>query len=178
MKRQKRTQSLAPRKSQAGMTLLETLVAVALLLIVSVGVMSMVVTALSTTENQGHLAARTAEYAQDKMEQLLVLAFGDTTTDTTVFPASPVGGQGLAVGGSPDPNNPALGYVDYLDVNGRLLGANPAGGWFYIRVWQITSLSANLKQVTVTARVAAQMGGSGALPQSTVVTLKAKLNPF
>ena len=36
------------------------------------------VVGMMTTENQGHLAARTTEYAQDKMEQLLVLAYGDT----------------------------------------------------------------------------------------------------
>ncbi len=52
------------------------------------------------SENRGHLAARTAEYAQDKMEQLLVLSFADDTTDTRVFPANPAGGTGIEPGGS------------------------------------------------------------------------------
>ena len=56
--------------SQAGMSLLEVMIALGILLIASVGIMTMGTVAVSTTENQGHLAARTAEYAQDKIEQL------------------------------------------------------------------------------------------------------------
>ena len=83
------------RNSQAGMSFLETIVALALLLVVSSGVMGLAGVAVSTTETQGHLAARTAEYAQDKMEQLLALKFCDNITDTTQFPAVSSGGTGL-----------------------------------------------------------------------------------
>src|SRR5713226_6505184 len=172
-------------QSQSGMSLLETMIALVVLLIATVGIMAMAMVATSTTENQGHLAARTAEYAQDKMEQLISLAYGDSTTDTTVFPANDSGGTGLAVGGSSDPNapvtSPGTGYVDYLDRSGNPLTA--AGGvapanWYYIRVWQISTPSSNLKQITVTAKVRSGVGstGTGALPQSTLVTLKT--NPF
>src|SRR5260370_40599468 len=75
------------RKSQTGMSLVETMVALGLLLVVAAGVLSLGGIALATTENQGHLAARTAEYAQDKMEQLLALRYIDGNTDTTVFPS-------------------------------------------------------------------------------------------
>src|SRR2546423_2481627 len=81
------------RGTQRGMSLVETMVALAILLVVAAGVMGLAVVALSTTETQGHLAARTAEYAQDKMEQLMALTFCDggidgvSGTDTTVFPA-------------------------------------------------------------------------------------------
>jgi len=61
------------------MSLLETMIATAVLLIATVGIMAMAMIATSTTENQGHLATRTAEYAQDKMEQLISLAYGDST---------------------------------------------------------------------------------------------------
>src|SRR5229473_1781073 len=134
------------RQSQSGMSLLETMIAVAVLLIVTAGIMSMALVATSTTENQGHLAARATEYAQDKMEQLISLAYGDgdatSGSDTTVFPATNSGGTGLAIGGSSDPNAPAAGYVDYLDKSGNPLsiagGAAPAT-WYYIRVWQISA---------------------------------------
>jgi hypothetical protein len=130
----------------------------------------------TTTENQGHLAARCTEYAQDKMEQLLVLAWPDTTSDTRVFPAANAGGTGLAVGGSSNPAAPTDGYVDYLDQNGLLL---PAGGvpanWFYMRVWSVTNPSVGLKQITVTATVRSSLGGS-APPSSTVTALKT--DPF
>ncbi|MFY9585737.1 MAG: hypothetical protein WAR21_14715 [Candidatus Acidiferrales bacterium] len=170
-------------QSQSGMSLLETLIAIALLLIATGGIMSIAVVATSTTENQGHLSARATEYAQDKMEQLISLSYGDSTTDTTVFPANNAGGTGLSIGGSSDPNAPVAGYVDYLDRSGNPLvsagGAAPAG-WYYVRVWRISAPAgtSNLKQITVTSKVQAAVGssGTGALPQSTVASLKT--NPF
>src|ERR1700758_3049613 len=113
-------------KSQAGLSLLETIIALALLLVVAAGVMGLGAVAMCTTENQGHLMARTAEYAQDKMEQLLALKFCDKDTDTTVLPSASTGGTGLAgcpapivipatgtsgVGGSSNPGAPVAGYV-------------------------------------------------------------------
>jgi len=192
------------RGIQQGMSLLETMVALAILLIITVGILSLALVATSTTENQGHLAARTAEYAQDKMEQLISLAFCDLQTDTTVFPAASSGGTGLEVSssetcatngsgnlvssggtaGSSDPNSPVSGYVDYLDKSGNPLGGGSTApaSWFYIRVWQISTLSSSLKQITVTTKVRSDVGGeagpsgTGALPQSTVITLKS--SPF
>lgn len=185
------------RNQQAGMSLIEVMVAIFIMLVVAVNVMAMAITAITTTENQGHLAARTAEYAQDKMEQLLSLTFCDGTSDAAQFPAPPVGGAGLAgcpaaaqgasgpgAGGSANPAAPVAQYVDYLDRNGNLLpsaGGAPAN-WFYIRVWAITSLPGvvnpatgitNLKQISVTAQVRFGIGQSGLLPQSTVTAIKA-----
>jgi prepilin-type N-terminal cleavage/methylation domain-containing protein len=166
--------------SQSGMSLLETMIALAILLIVTVGILTMGMVATSSTENRGHLAARATEYAQDKMEQLISLAWGDTTTDTTVFPAVSTGGTGLAIGGNSSPDSPAASYVDYLDASGNLLtitGGVVPSNWFYIRVWQISSPATNIKQITVTSRVRRQVGApQGALPQSTLTTLKT--SPF
>jgi type II secretory pathway pseudopilin PulG len=172
------------RPPQSGMSLLETLVALTILLIASVGIMAVAAVSMTTTEDQGHLSARAAEYAQDKMEQLMSLAYGDgdlgagTGTDTTVFPAVSTGGEGLGVGGSSDPNSPVSGYVDYLDNSGNPLSA--AGGsapatWYYIRVWKISTPSgtSNLKQITVTAMARSSIGSQGALPEATVSSLKA-----
>lgn len=184
------------RKSQAGMTLVETMVALAILLVAAAGLLSLAGVAVSTTENQGHLAARTAEYAADKMEQLLALAYcdggttGTTGTDTTVFPAVAGSGTGLAgcatmgspltsalggSGGSLTISSAASGYVDYLDASGNLVSAS--ANWEYIRVWQI-SLPAGtngLKQISVTVQVARAVGAQGLLPQSTVTALKSYL---
>ena len=41
------------------------------------GLLSMAALATTYTENHGHLEARTTEYAQDKLEQLLTLPFTD-----------------------------------------------------------------------------------------------------
>ena len=160
--------------AESGTTLVETVVASALLLVVATGLLSTIPVATAITENHGHLGARTTEYAQDKMEQLLVLAYADTTSDTRVFPATPTGGTGLGVGGSSDPAAPATGYVDYLDANGNLLtvtGNTAPNGWFYKRVWAVSTPSTNLKQVTVSVTVASSIGGA-LMPRSTLVALK------
>jgi len=187
MKRQRNVVFYRKRSTQAGMTLLETMIALAILLIVATGVMGIAAVAVSTTETQGHLAARTTEYAQDKMEQLLALKFcdGDTTgtsgTDTTVFPAVVGTGTGLAgcsdmtvgtakSGGSLSTTAPTAGYVDYLDASGNLVAAS--GNWEYIRVWQITAQGTSMKQVSVKAQARHAVGTNGRLPEATVVALK------
>jgi prepilin-type N-terminal cleavage/methylation domain-containing protein len=168
------------RGSAAGFTLIETMIALSLLLIVATGVLPLGMMAMKTTENQGHLVARTTEYAQDKLEQLMALAWGDSASDTRVFPATDVGGSGLTIGGSANPDAPVALYVDYLDPNGTLVpsaGVVAPAGWYYKRVWSVTSPRANLKQITVTATVrAAAGGGVGGVPRATVTVLKTR--PF
>ena len=196
MKQMKQKRIRKPNNSQAGLTLLETVVALGLLLTVAVGILGLGSIAMCTTENQGHLTARTAEYAQDKMEQLLALKYCDASSDTTVIPTNTASttGTGLAgcpvplvspatgtsgAGGSSDPTAPATGYVDYLDNSGNLLvagnGGAPPSGWKYIRVWQVSSANTSntVKQITVTVKVSTGLGQSGLLPQSTLTALKA-----
>jgi prepilin-type N-terminal cleavage/methylation domain-containing protein len=178
------------RKFQAGVSLLEVMFALAILLVISGALMSLAAKALSTTETQGHLAARVAEYAEDKMEQLLALKFCDgptNGTDVTVFPAvvnatgsglagcnNPGGNPPTALsGGSLNPAAPTAYYVDYLDVSGNLVTS--AANWEYIRVWQISvpAGSSGIKQISVLVQARATAGASqGQLPTSTVVALK------
>lgn len=173
-------------RGEQGTSLIEVLVASALLMTLMAGLMSMAGLAISTTENQGHLAARTTEYAQDKMEQLMALAYGDSTSDTRSFPAASSGGTGLAVGGSYNLDSPVALYVDYLDENGNLCGttgaacAAPSGttapaGWFYKRAWQISQEATNLKRITVSAGTSRGFGG--ATRASSYLTVL-KTNPF
>jgi len=165
-------------KSENGTTLIEVAVASAILLVVMTGLMGMAALATSITENQGHLGARTTEYAVDKMEQLQELTYGDAQSNTTVFPSVNNGGTGLTVGGSSNPAAPVVGYTDYLDSNGNILctvaapcAAVPPATWYYKRVWQISTPSANLKQMTVTAIVKTSVAGAQ-LSQSTVSSYK------
>ena len=182
---------------QSGMTLIELVVAIAILLVVAAGILALASVSMQTTESQGHLMARTAEYAQDKMEQLLALSYCDSDTDTTTVPSTPGTGTGLAgcpasatlaqttqtgtggVGGSSDPSNPAAGFVDYLDASGKLVALNvnggPSGPWQYIRVWQIglvPNTNSAMKQITVTVRTSRDVGTSSSLPKCTIAALK------
>jgi type II secretory pathway pseudopilin PulG len=170
-----RTMQSRNKTAQAGMSLLETVVALALLLVVSAGIISLAGVAMSTTENQGHLGARTAEYAQDKMEELLALNYQDSLTDTTVYPAA-LGTAcppacGLTPGGGLNPNAPVAGYSDYVDMSGNPIVAT--ANWQYVRVWQITANAANtMKTITVLTRVRNDVAQPALLPQTSVVCLK------
>jgi hypothetical protein len=175
-------------KDERGTTILEVLIASALLVTLMAGLMAMSAVAISTTENQGHLAARTTEYAQDKMEQLLALAYGDLISDTRTFPAAGSGGSGLTVGGLSNPTTTITTstqtFVDYLDENGNLVaasGATPPSSWYYKRVWKIddsttdVSLPTNLKKITVGVTLSRGFGGFAA---STSVLTCLKTSPF
>jgi hypothetical protein len=160
-------------RPDAGLSLLEVVIAMGILLVLALGLLPLGVIAVSTTENEGHLVARTTEYAQDKMEQLMALSFSDSTSDTTYFPAPDSGGTGMAEGGSVDPAAPVDGYVDWLAYDGELLhgGVEAPSDWFYQRLWEITPVAAGLKQIKVVATVRAATGGE-VVPKSTVVVLK------
>jgi hypothetical protein len=183
------------------MTLIETCIALAVLFVVAAGLMGLGVIAVTTTENQGHLATRTAEYAQDKMEQLMSLKYGDGddgpgTGSDTISPdcvmylvvqdcGAGSGEYGLRAGGSLDFSAPVDSYVDYLDVLGTPLGGGAAApdGWFYMRVWQIddsdtdATLPVGMKRITVSCRTNTTVTmQSGDRLTSTLTTLKA--DPF
>lgn len=165
---------IARIESESGTSLIEVTVAGTILLVALLGLLSMGSVATVYTENHGHLEARTTEYAQDKMEQLLALAYTDAASNTIVFPAAAAGGTGLAIGGGINTAAPVAGYVDWLGSDGGLLGGGTAApaAWFYQRVWQITSPSAGVKQITVVATVRASVGRA-LIPKSTLVALKA-----
>ena len=164
-------------QSQSGVSFVETVLAISVLLIATLGLLPLGAIATTTTENQGHLMARATEYAQDKLEQLLALSYGDQLSDTRVFPANNTGGTGLAVGGSSNPDAPVALYVDYLDADGNLIpsaGTTAPATWYYKRVWQISlpAGTTNLKQVVVTATVKSAVGSVGRVPRATVAALK------
>ena len=57
----------------AGFSILEVVFALAIIMVVALGLLPLGVIATTNTENQGHLMARATEYSQDKMEQLLTI---------------------------------------------------------------------------------------------------------
>ena len=144
------------------------MVAATILLTAATGLMSVFAVAFKTNRWQGDASTRTIEYAQDKMEALLGLSFGDSSSDTTQSPTCTVysnpactltapnntglGGAMAAsttVGGT-NWQSPVSGYVDYLDSNGQQL--TTSSGASYTRVWSIrTDSTGNLKMITVVA---------------------------
>src|SRR3981081_68914 len=80
--------------SARGVSLIETMLAGSILITVVIGIMPVFILATQTTEQQGDIATRTTEYAQDKMESLLKLDFNDAATATPAFPPNAPGGSG------------------------------------------------------------------------------------
>ena len=169
------------RETGAGFGLVEVMVAMAVLLVGLGAMLNLFLMAAGLNANQGEVAKRVTEYAQDKMEQLLALQYQDQLTDTTVFPA--VAGVacpttcGLTPGGGLNPDAPVVGYSDYVDKSGNPVAAG--ANWQYVRVWQITeNVALKLKTITVVTQVRSQIGGyqRALLPRSTVSCLKS--SPF
>jgi type II secretory pathway pseudopilin PulG len=166
------------QSNERGLSLLETMIAVAILLVAITAVMSLFTVAVAQNANQGEYATRATEYAQDKMEQLLALDFTNVTTNTTVYPPVPLGGTGLNAGcagggcGSINLAAPLNGYVDYLSASGNLLPN--ANGWFYKRQWRIDLIAVDLKRVSVVTTIRTG-AGRGILPTTTLVSMKANL---
>jgi prepilin-type N-terminal cleavage/methylation domain-containing protein len=163
---------------ERGVTMIETMIAVAILLIVVVGVLPVFTVGFQVTEQQGDISTRTSEYAQDKMESLLKLDFLDNTTDTTKFP--PVaGGTGLGgamagsttVGAVP-PAAAVANYVDYYAYDGTPQQGTAAGA-YYTRQWSITTdATGTLKTITVAVTSVQKSGVLGIAPSTTLVCIK------
>ena len=164
----------------AGFTLIETVFALTILMIVAAGVMPLALVAVKATENQGHLAARTTEYAQDKLEQLMALVvrrLGDRHARLSGDRRQRQRPERSAA--VPTLQAPVNLYVDYLDIDGNLVnrsattqpsGSTSASG-------QVSTPRANLKLITVTATVrVARRAAAARCRWSTVSALKT--NPF
>jgi hypothetical protein len=164
--------------SQSGVTMVETMLAAVMLIVVVVGMVPVFISGFVTTEQQGNIATRATEYAQDKMESLLNLSFSDGATNTAVYPPAAAGGTGLGgvmaassqVGAIP-PTAAVAGYVDYIDSNGNLLAT--ATGAFYRRQWSISAdATATLKTITVVVTALPAAGVRGLGPVTTLVCIK------
>lgn len=166
------------RSSESGFSLLETLIAAAILgvsLVSLAELFGIAATANATAKNGG----MTMILAEQKMEQLRGLTWGfdavglpltDTTTDTAKAPEAAAGGTGL----SPSPTNTLQAstddYVDYLDSGGRSLGGGTAVpmNTAYIRRWMVEPLPTNpnntiILQVLVTRRTDRGVADAGSV---------------
>ena len=126
--------------------------------------------------------------AQEKMEQLVRLRFGDTTTNTTLITDTgwsigltpSVSTDLTQLSACPGGGSANVGYVDFLDNNAQPLSgacdAAVASGFGYQRRWKITNVSGvvGLKQITVVVYSPNAVLTSGAPPMVSLTTLKSK----
>jgi type II secretory pathway pseudopilin PulG len=121
--------------SDTGFSLVETLVASALLIAVLTGVAQLVEWSMERTRDGG-LRSRGLVGAQDKLEQLRAAVFstradGSAVTDAALNPTPP---------GSLDAD--MVGHVDYLDIAGRIV-RDPADALLRRR-WAIAPVDGNV----------------------------------
>ena len=169
-------------QDRSGFALLEVMIASAIIATVAAG--TCVVLALAIHASQ---AARTRTIATivaaEKMEQLRSLSWthmttrapaismsaSDVTTDLSNEPATD-DGRGLLQSppGTLDAN--IVGYVDYLDADGRWVGhgASPPATAAYIRRWSVQPLASDPDDMLVLHVLAGTRGVRGGLSSEAV----------
>lgn len=179
---------------EAGFSLLEVCVATGILIAAVVSLAEMFV--LSTRTNTGsRTTTYTAVLAEQKLEELRALTWGfdmqglplsDTTSNTSVFPESPVGGVGLTPSPREALQRNTAGYVDFIDQFGNKLSApnaEPPAGTVYTRRWSIEPLPTNPNNTLVIQVLATRLRERGSadagrvrrLPEEArVVTVKTR----
>jgi len=129
--------------------------------------------------------------AAEKMEQLRSLTWthvttsgpaismstSDVTTDLSNDPATD-DGRGLLVSPAGTLTSNVVGYVDYLDANGRWIGHGPSAppSAVYIRRWAVRPLLGDPDNILVLEVVAGTRGSGGAMlaDMTRLVTIEAR----
>ena len=167
---------MAPARSRfnssGGFSLVEVVIAMAILMTVSLGVAQLF--AVSTNAN---LVARrqtsTTALAAQKMEQIRSLTWGfdlnglglpvtDTTSNLANYPLT-ADGNGLNPSPSRSLDENTIGYVDFLDANGAWVGTGqdaPSNAAF-VRRWAIVPLPTNPNNTIVIQVLVSPMSNEG-----------------
>lgn len=135
---------------ERGATLVEALIAIAVLASTLSGVAHLILWCRRATGEAG-LSTMSVTLAASKLEQLRALAwqvdaggrpYGDTSTNLSVDPAS-TGGSGLGLSGVGTLAVNTPGYFEYLDAAGawRGSGGAPPPDAMYVRRWAIVSFA-------------------------------------
>ena len=122
---------------QRGMTLVETMIASAILGSVMVAVGGVVAVAVTQSKNQGSTMSQATALAAQKVDQLMTMYWTPTITP-------------LTAGGSIAADTP--NYVEYLNPTGNLVPGATAStdvGVFFTRRWKVTDSTATTKLIEV-----------------------------
>ncbi len=150
-------------KIEKGTTLIELAVAL-LVLLIALLALAQVIAASVILNKKSREIMKASIICKQKAEQLVSLAYADTTSNTSgtlvanadgTYSYPTTGGSGLTAGGTVAPNpyttastlTTTTNYVDYVDDNGNVVAST--GNYFYIRLWKI-STSGNVKTIEVT----------------------------
>ncbi len=172
-----------------GFSLIEVLIASTVLMAATLGLAQLSIVSAQMNGN-ARLTTVESALATQKAAQLEALAWtydadgapvSDTATDTTVMPERATGGTGL----TPSPTDALVrsvsGYVDYIDVRGRVLGGGdvPPAGAVFVRRWSIVpalGTDALVIQVSVTRVGSPPVDGGGPrrVDEARILTVRAR----
>ena len=157
-------------KDESGLTLIESMMAITILLVGLLGMAQVLALSLMASKAHGRDAGKATAYARLKMEELVSLDFSDTTTNVTINPPYSSDGTGLTAGGSVYPADPAEGYFDDLGSHGLRVSM---GDPYYVRQWQIIDDGSNPNLKTIIVSVRSNRGFEyGTAPSTTLITQK------
>ena len=127
---------MTQKKSVRGFTLLETVIATALIVTAVAGLAQLFALSARFTRDAGQFGVALVA-AQDKLESLRSLAFGygeggERITDPGLL-ASPAGTLTLDI----------ERYVDWLDDRGSVVAGASASGAAYVRRWRVSEIAAD-----------------------------------
>jgi prepilin-type N-terminal cleavage/methylation domain-containing protein len=175
--------------NDAGFSLLEVLIAMG---VMTVGLVSLAqLFALSIGANHSSKTTTFAVLlAQQKMEQLRGLTWGfdpvglpvsDVTTNSSAVPQATgcptASGGGVGTGLSPSPSGTLggnlSGWVDYLDINGCLLGGGSTAParTIYIRRWSVEPLPTNPNNTVILQELVTRRTDRGAADDGNVMRM-------
>lgn len=157
-------------KNESGITLIETMLAILILLVGLLGFAQLMTFSLIVGKSYGRDTGQTTAAARDKMEELIGLEFLDTITNVTVNPPYPNTGTGLTQGGSIYPDAPVSGFSDKIDFSGNRTNADDDVA--YIRQWKVQNESTTLKSISVSVK-SNRSFKYGLIPSTTLITYKA-----
>lgn len=160
------------RAPERGFTLVEVMVAVALLVTAIAGVAQLAI--VSARANEATRSNATVEWlAREKLEQLTALAWtaddgllpvSDYATNLAQAPSQPSGGVGLSVSPGDTLATATAGYVDYLDSSGTWVGSSgsPPRDARWQRRWSIQVVGGPADTLMLQVLVS-RVGTSGAV---------------
>jgi type II secretory pathway pseudopilin PulG len=174
----------------SGFALLEVLIAAGLIATVAAGASILAAMAWQASR-QSHVRTMATIVAVEKMEQLRSLAwthvtttgpaismsYSDVTTDLSNDPATD-DGPGLLASPAGTLTANIIGYVDYLDANGRWIGHGPSAPptAVYVRRWAVRAHASDPDNTLVFEVVAGTGGRAGATLSDMIrlVTIEAR----